>query len=58
MSGLTHPRSGCVGILTTRGLWYRICPQRGGFNVPGMGRRGAAVLPVFLFHRHLGRSLP
>ena len=42
--GLTHPRSGCVGILSTRTLWYRICPSRTAFGVEGAGRRGAAVL--------------
>lgn len=40
----THPLSGAVAILTTRGIWYRICPSRTAFGVEGRNRRGGAVL--------------
>ncbi len=43
LPGLTHPLSGCVGVLATRGLWFRVCPQRTAFGFAHMGR-GAAVL--------------
>lgn len=42
--GVTHPRSGCAGILMAHRLWFRICPHRTAFGVEGSGRRGAAVL--------------